>query len=265
MSKNGTILIIFAWAMEIVGVTGGAINSIYTTFGDNLPNTVWGYVPAVPMAALAMAEFGRVPLASTIFHKHKLMQGIAVLGMLALGYIAIENWTFGFERIVDLRLNSVKAASSELSRAEAELSALVEQQKRTANSYEQKREELRRGIEKRTASITELTAQRNNEDEVHRKNLQEIREACLRIRGECLRPRSLEEDARYKKALEQLSAELARQGKEREELQSQIDALVVTDNTKVAALDQKVSIAERTVIEARKSLRSPPMETRSIV
>src|SRR5215472_15910757 len=80
MSKNGTILIIFAWAMEIVGVTGGAINSIYTTFGDNLPNTVWGYVPAVPMAALAMAEFGRVPLASTIFSKHKLIQGIAVLG-----------------------------------------------------------------------------------------------------------------------------------------------------------------------------------------
>jgi hypothetical protein len=71
MSKHGTILIIFAWAMEIVGVTTGAINSIYSTFGDNLPNTVWGYVPAVPMAALAMAEVGRVPLASTIFHKPK--------------------------------------------------------------------------------------------------------------------------------------------------------------------------------------------------
>src|SRR5262249_30769987 len=96
----------------------------------------------------------------------------------------------------------------------------------------------------------------NNEDEVHRKKLEEIREACLRIRAECLRPRSLEEDARYKKALEQLSAALARQGNEREELQSEIDALVVTDNTKVAELDQKISNAERTVTEARKSLRS---------
>src|SRR5262249_47826490 len=251
MSKNGTILIAFAWAMEIVGVTCGMINSTYTTFGEDLPKTFPEYTPVVPMLALAVAEFGRVPLASVLYHKHKLMQGIAILGIVALGYLAVENWTFGFERIVNLRLKSVNTASSELSRAEAERSALVEQQKRTANSNEQKREELRRGIEKRTASITELTARRNNEDEVHRKKLEEIREGCLRIRGECLRPRSLGEDALYKKALEQLSAELARQGKERDELQSQIDSLVVTDNTKVAELDQQISNAERTVAERR--------------
>src|SRR6266849_5369584 len=56
MSKNGTILIAFAWAMEIVGVAGGVINSIYTTFGEELPNSFWGYLPAVPMVALAVAE-----------------------------------------------------------------------------------------------------------------------------------------------------------------------------------------------------------------
>jgi len=76
MANKAKILIVFAWAMEIVGVTGGVINSIYTTFGDNLPNTVAGFIPAVPMVALAMAEFGRVPLASVIFDKHKLMQGV---------------------------------------------------------------------------------------------------------------------------------------------------------------------------------------------
>src|SRR5882724_5710689 len=102
MRGSGIILIIFAWAMEIVGVTGGVINSTYTTFGEDLPNTFAGYVPALPMVALAAAELGRVPLASVIYHKHKLMQGIAILGILTLGYLAVENWTFGFERIVDL-------------------------------------------------------------------------------------------------------------------------------------------------------------------
>jgi len=105
MSKNGTILIAFAWAMEIVGVTCGMINSTYTTFGEDLPRTFPEYIPVVPMVALAVAEFGRVPLASVLYHKHKLMQGIAILGIVALGYLAVENWTFGFERIVDLRLN----------------------------------------------------------------------------------------------------------------------------------------------------------------
>jgi hypothetical protein len=125
MSKNGLILITFAWAMEIVGVSGGIINSTYTTFGEDLPNTFAGYIPAVPMLALAVAELGRVPLASVIFHKHKLMQGIAILGIFALGYLAVENWTFGFERIVDLRLKTVNVAKGELARADAELSALV--------------------------------------------------------------------------------------------------------------------------------------------
>ena len=60
MSKNGTILIIFAWAMEIVGVTGGIFNSAYTTFGEDLPDSPVGYLPAVPMVALAVAELGRV-------------------------------------------------------------------------------------------------------------------------------------------------------------------------------------------------------------
>jgi hypothetical protein len=39
VSKNGTILILFAWVMEIVGVSCGMINSIYTTFGEDLPHS----------------------------------------------------------------------------------------------------------------------------------------------------------------------------------------------------------------------------------
>jgi hypothetical protein len=78
MSSKATILIVFAWVMEVVGITTGMVNSTYTTFGDDLPNTLAGYIPAVPMVALAVAELGRVPLASAIYQKHKLIQGIAI-------------------------------------------------------------------------------------------------------------------------------------------------------------------------------------------
>jgi hypothetical protein len=255
MSKNETILIAFAWAMEIVGVSGGVINSTYTTFGEDLPNTVAGYIPAVPMIALAVAELGRVPLASVIFHKHKLMQGIAILGIFALGYLAVENWTFGFERIVDLRLKPVNTARADSLRAEDELSALVDQRKRMMTSDGQKRDELRRGIGQRDESIGGLTTQLSKEAEIHQKNLEEIREACRIIRDKCIVPRSQAEDAHYTAEVGRLSAELTRQRDERNQLQSQIDQLVSKDASDVAELNQRIGIAERTVGEARKGLR----------
>ena len=84
MSTRGKTLIVFAWAMETVGVACGVANSTYTTFGEHLPTTWIEYIPALPMLVLAVAEFGRVPLASVIFNKHKLIQGVAMIGILAL-------------------------------------------------------------------------------------------------------------------------------------------------------------------------------------
>src|SRR6516162_4004527 len=169
MSKNATILIAFAWAMEIVGVTCGMINSTYTTFGEDLPKTFAEYIPVVPMVALAVAEFGRVPLASVLYHKHKLMQGIAILGLAALGYLAVENWTFGFERIVDLRLKPVNASARELLSAKANLSTLEEQHKQITGGSRQKRDELRRAIEQRDNSIANISKQITQEAELHQK------------------------------------------------------------------------------------------------
>jgi hypothetical protein len=256
MNKTGILLIAFAWAMEIVGVSAGMINSTYTTFGEDLPRTFTGYIPAVPMVALAVAELGRVPLSSAIFHKHKLTQGLAILGILALGYLAVENWAFGFERIVDLRLKPVNTASRELSRAEGELAALVEQRKQMTGSSGQKRDELRGGAKERDASIAELSTQIGKEAEVHQKNLEGIREACRLIRDKCIVPRSLAEDRRYAAEVDRLSTELARQREERKQLQAQIVRLVSGDASDAGELDQRVGIAGRTVIEARKSLRS---------
>jgi hypothetical protein len=253
MSKNGLILIAFAWAMEIVGVAGGVINSTYITFPEELPKSLPEYLPAVPLVALAVAELGRVPLASVLYYKHKLMQGVAILGIMALGYLAVENWTFGFERIVDLRLKPVNTASRELLRADREHSALLERRKPMMASSSEKREELRRGIDKRDAGIAELTAQISKEAEVHQKNLVEIREACRLIRGECIVPRSRAEDVRYAGEVSRLNAELAAQREDRKRLQSQIDQLVKADATDVAELDQRIGAASDAVTEARKS------------
>lgn len=256
MSDSGKTLIIFAWSMEVVGVAGGVVNSTYTTFGADFPSTFAGYIPAVPMVALAMAEFGRVPLASVVYSKHAFMRGMAVLGILALGYLAVENWTFGFERIVDLRLKQVNVAGRELSRAEAELSALLQRRKQKADSSGARRDELRRGIEQRDASIAEITAQMSKEAEVHRANLDGIREACRIIREKCMVPRSQAEDNRYGMEVGRLSDELARQRDARKQLQSQIDDLVSIDAGSVAELDSKVTAATDAATEARDVFRS---------
>jgi hypothetical protein len=256
MIGKGTILIVFSWAMEAVGVTGGIVNSTYTTFGDNLPDTLVGYIPAVPMVALAAAELGRVPLASAIFNKHKLTQGIAIVGIVALGYLAAENWTFGFERIVDLRLKSVNTTSRELSRADTNLAVLVERRRQMTTTDSQKRDELRRGIDQRDNGISELSKQLNREAEVHQKNLEGIREACRIVKEQCIVPRSQVEDRRYGAEVTRLSAELALQRDQRGQLQTQIDELVSRDAGELAGLDQKISSAETSVEEARKSMRS---------
>jgi hypothetical protein len=256
MNSKGKILIVFAWVMELVGVTAGIINSTYTTFGENLPNSFVGYLPAVPMVALAVAELGRVPLASVIFHKHKFMQGIAILGIVALGYLAAENWSFGFERIVDLRLKSVNTASRDQSRADAEVANLLERRKQMTSTDSQKREELRRGVDQRASRIAELTKQLSTEAEVHQKNLEGIREACRLVRDKCIVPRSQAEDARYTAEVGRLSADLALQREESRQLQSQIDELVSRDASEVAGLDEKIALATISAEEAHKALRS---------
>jgi hypothetical protein len=256
MTKSGAMLITFAWIMEIVGVTGGAINSTYTTFGDDLPTSFAGYIPAVPMAALAAAEFGRVPLASVVYTKHRLMQVVAVLGIIALGYIAVENWTFGFERVVNLRLKPVNAASGELQRAEAELSRLKDQLGHTASSGDRKRDELRVGIAQRDTSIAELSKQVNEEAEVHRTNLEGIREACRIIRDKCMVPRSQTEDTRYAAVVSRLGSDLEGQREDRKRLQSQIDALVSADAADTTEIDRKIVVAAAVVTEARRAKRA---------
>jgi hypothetical protein len=255
MSNHGKALLVFAWTMEIIGVTGGALNSGYTTFGDKLPETLLGYLPAIPMAALAMAEMGRVPLASVVYHKHKMIQCMAVLGILALGYLAVENWTFGFERIVDLRLKSVNMASRDLTRADFDLAALQAQRDQAAKNGKEKREELRIGLGQWDERIVNHTTQLGEEAKSHQQNLTQIREACRLIKERCMVPRSKDEDERYSNEIFRLNAELTHQRLERNKLQSELQELTKDDADNIAALERGIASAAANVNDHRQSLR----------
>jgi hypothetical protein len=219
---NAKILIVFAWAMEIVGVSCGVVNSAYTTFGDDFPTTFTGYLPVIPMVALAVAEMGRIPLASAIFHKKRYMQVIAAVGILSLGYLAVENWTFGFERIVNLRLKNVEPKSQELAQNEATLKALVEQRQQISESSNQKRAELRGGIAQRDSAIKDASAQSEKEDKAYQANMTGIKEACrLSPYGDnCMASRMKEEAERHTAEKKRIGESLTTVGNEQKALQA---------------------------------------------
>jgi hypothetical protein len=227
--KKGLILIAFAWAVEIVGVSAGLVNSVYTTFPKELPRESWEWLAAIPMVMLPLAELGRVPLASVLFHRHKVMQMVAISGILVLGYLAVENWTFGFERIVQLRMKTVSAAAMVLSQAEAKEKDLVKQRENAIKGDDGKRKELRDGTAQRNAELKDAAA-------THKTNLDAIKEACRLVPDKCMLPRSRAEDQRYQ-------VEVGRITKERDDLQHQIDSVVSKDRSGAETLEKQIAEA----------------------
>jgi hypothetical protein len=253
--SNNRSLIVFAWAMETVGVSAGAINSAYTTFGEKLPETLLGYLPAIPMAVLALAELGRVPLASAVYQKQRLVQSVAILGIMALGYLAVENWTFGFERIVDLRLKPVNSASRDLEGAQQALAGLQAQKERTLAASREKQEQLRNSLLNLDETIEKNNDQLDREAKQHQENLTQIRESCRLIREKCMVPRSKDEDERYAGQIDRLNSELAIHRNERNILQSQLQASIANDSNALVQLDQGLASANITANVYRQDFR----------
>jgi hypothetical protein len=253
--SNNKSLIVFAWTMELVGVSGGIVNSAYTTFGERLPDTLLGYLPAIPMAALAAAELGRVPLASAVFRKRQLVQLVAVSGIFALGYVAIENWTFGFERIVDLRLRPVTLAAKSLSAAEADLSSLRHRRERVFDGRNEKREELKGSLIQWQESIDRTSHQLEREAKSHQENLIQIREACRLVKDRCMVQRSNDEDQRYSNEVRRLNDELTGQQVERDKIHGQIQDLTRNDSEEVLSLDRQIASSTDQVKDRRQEFR----------
>jgi hypothetical protein len=245
-----SLLIVYAWAMEIVGVGCGVINATYTTFGGVLPTNIWAYVPAVPMVVLAVAELGRVPLASAIFHKHKLVQGLAALAILALSYLAVENWSIGFERLFGLRFNELTALMEVIAKAEASYSGLQKENVQITAADDQKRKELADEWSARNANIESLMKQKNAADELNLKKLKEIRDSCRIIREKCMRPETEAEMRRYEAEVAPLNNGLESERGRVAGLQEQINGFVKGDNAAVASRTLKETEAANSVKDA---------------
>ncbi len=247
------LLIIYAWVMEIVGVGCGVLNAGYTTFGDKVPETIWGYVGATPMVVLAVAELGRVPIASAFYRRGKVIRCLCLLAILALSYLAIENWTVGFERLFSMRLSEVMTAASAVARAEANQLALETEDDQSASA--RKRDELRIGVTAREASIAALASQVKAASEAHGQNLVHIGQQCRFVQGPCIRPRSELEDKRYEAEIAQLNRMKANEAQEKAGLQAEIDELVKSDAHSAAMLAQRKVAAKAAVNAAREELR----------
>src|SRR4029450_4308473 len=126
-------LLLFAWLLEAVGVACGIVNAAYTTFQNDFPSTLVGWLPALPLVVLASTELLRIPPAQAFQRKRRLVPRVLALAALVpICGIALENWTFGIERIVNLRLAQGETRREALRRAEDGLKAARDGQQRDA-------------------------------------------------------------------------------------------------------------------------------------
>jgi len=204
-------LIYFAWMLEIVGVGCGVVSAAFTTFHDDFPNSAIGWLPALPLVVLAMAELLRIPLAQAFSQKKRwLARMLALAALIPLCGITVENWTFGIERIVTLRLHDVEPKRVALRAAEAavsDLQAAVENRRQRLEVDRANGEKLKAENQRQ---LDRLAEQRAVEISGHSKALGTIADCKISPDPTCYTQRSRYEDARHKEAMDRLAAEEVR-------------------------------------------------------
>jgi hypothetical protein len=238
--KKGLILITFAWAVEVIGVTAGFVTAIVTTYPNGeLPASLWKWLWILPMGMIAVAELGRIPLTSLLFRRHKVVQCVALAGIVVLAGLAFENWLFGFERIVELRLKSVSEASLSLTKAEAKVKDLESQRDNSVAGDAKRRDELRADLKRVEEAI-------QAENDNHLKTLDEIRKTCAIVKEKCANPQQDKEKLRHENAIKPLE-------KQRDDLGEQIKKLVNSDRGDTKKLDGEIADAKIEVSDAKKA------------
>lgn len=195
---HSRLLIRMGWGIEIVGVGAGIVNSFYTTFGDHPPPFGASWLAMTPLALLASTELLRIPLTQAFCRKRGMtLRGLALTGVALAGLIAVENWTFGMERIVNWRLNAVTEARAAFAEAKHALDNIVSTISAGSSHDDHAREKLRDNIELSKSRLGELASATAEANKAHIAALAEITAACKLIPGPCIVPRTTTEDARY--------------------------------------------------------------------
>jgi hypothetical protein len=162
------------------------------------------------------------------------------LGILVLAGLAFENWTFGFERIVDLRLKPVTAASLALHQAKAQVDDFTDRRDNAESGDKGKRDELQQGIKERNDALAA-------EAKTHRDNQKEIRNQCaISLDPTCMMKRGRAEDQRFGEVQARLT-------QERDERQNQLDELVKKDRAAVGDIEKELAAATLAASNAKKT------------
>jgi len=232
--RKGLILITFAWAIEVVAAVVGFVNAIVTTYPyGELPKDRWQWLWALPMGMIAVAELGRIPLTSVLFHRHLRIRLVALIGIIFLAGLAFENWMFGFERIVQVRLDRVTKAESTLADANAKLERITSERTDTNTSNAERRHEL-------DNQKTDVEKQIKDDEDQRLAELRAIPQRCryVRERGNgpgCTVTQQNQINQRYNRAIAPLRAQQAA-------YRNQINDLINNDhnnNNKVNVDDAK--------------------------
>lgn len=100
----------YAWTIEVCCIAIGFSLAIAAGY-ENAVSFWAAQGAALPFAAAAIVETGRIPLVRGFFlAKGMLWRGLALGGVLILGVLTFENLVFGFERAFAVRLEDVRQA-----------------------------------------------------------------------------------------------------------------------------------------------------------
>jgi hypothetical protein len=223
-------------------VVAGFVTAVVTTYPDgNLPISLWPWLMVLPMGMIAVAELGRIPLTNVLFHRHKVTQALAFIGIVFLAGLAFENWTFGFERIVELRLKPVSAASLALAEADAKLKDIKSARDNATTGDAKRREEL-------DNQLKDIEAQIKAENDRHSGEMVNgIPNRCRLVRERCVVPEQNKENQRHDDRIKPLA-------KQRDDLRKEQINLINGDRNDTKKLETDITEASHAVIEAKKVL-----------
>jgi hypothetical protein len=255
--QNKRTLIKFAWTAEITGVLCGILNSLYITYGDALPPFGASWFAAAPLAVLGMTEIFRIPLAQAFCQRRGFMLRAGALAMILIaGGIAVENWAFGLERIVNIRAGAVVAAKAEVDGANTRLTNTTSTATSAATQNDGERGQLRDVIASNEKRVSQYGTQITETGATHAHNLAEITDACKRIRAVCIEPRSNGEDARYQGELQRLQTAQAAAQQELSAAQSRLAEIDAAGHQQGTTAQGQIAEAKRVVEEKEAALRS---------
>lgn len=220
--------IIFAWLIEGCAVVLGLANAYMTSLDRaNLP-LYKTLMIAAPFAMIAVAELSRIPLIQLFFYTRSvIIQAGCLFAVIATGFLTVENFAFGIERLVTLRAEDVTQARKVLTQAEENVERLRLLQGQAADSFQNRRTGLEASVKSRDAEIDRLNAQIAKIGEERARKEEQHTQRCAVAKHQCASGpfiKAMDDEARLQRA--PLEAELIKQRSESERIRTELNMLI---------------------------------------